>query len=281
MGKGGRRGRGRVGRVGSRSLDVADGTVVVVIVVVLVGVGPRHVVGREASRVAARVHAGAVVGVMAGAVAVAVVLALDLVSSLCQHGDVAVAVVVVNRRLGRGKRGKRVRRGDVWRGQGRSGSGADGLGRRRRHQALRVHVRWQALVHGMLMLEMRLLVLLRELLLVVMLLLGSLVAATRVGVVVNSRVAGELVGAGELLAAAGELAGVRLLASVGADVSRLVLEAVEGLVTEGALVGARQLVGGALGGLGTGERAVGLDDGDSCGSHVCVAVFRSIAVGAG
>jgi hypothetical protein len=33
--------------------------------------------------------------VMAGTVAVAVVLALDLVSSLCKHGNVTIAVVMV------------------------------------------------------------------------------------------------------------------------------------------------------------------------------------------
>jgi len=63
-----------------------------------------------------------------------------------------------------------------------------------------------------------------------------------------SRVTGELVGAGELLAASRVLASVRLFSRVGADVSRLVLKAVEGLVAQGALVGTRQLVG-VLGGL--------------------------------
>ncbi len=96
-------------------------------------------------------------------------------------------------------------------------------------------MRGEALVHAMLMLVLvlvlvlEMLLLLRELLLVVMLLLGSLVAPTRVGVVVDSRVTGELVGSGELLAAAGELAGVRLLVGVRADVPGLVLEAVEGV----------------------------------------------------
>lgn len=68
-----------------------------------------------------------------------------------------------------------------------------------------------------------------------------LVAAARVGVVVYSRVARKLVGTAEALGAAGELAGVRLLAGVRPDVARLVLEAVEGLVAERALVGARQV----------------------------------------
>lgn len=78
-------------------------------------------------------------------------------------------------------------------------------------------------------------------LMLVLVLLG-LVASPGVGVVVNARVAGELIGARKLLAAARELAGVRLLARVGADVARLVLQAVEGLVAKGALVGSRQLV---------------------------------------
>jgi hypothetical protein len=111
-----------------------------------------------------------------------------------------------------------------------------------------------------------------------LLLLSSLVASTRVRVVVNSRVTGELVGSGELLAAARELAGVRLLAGVSADMSRLVLKTVEGLVAERALVRAREFARGALGGLGTGKRAVGLNDGDCCGSHVSVTLLRSAAI---
>lgn len=74
-------------------------------------------------------------------------------------------------------------------------------------------------------------------------LLLALVASPRVGVAVYPRVPGQLIRAGELLAAARELAGVRLLAGVGADVSGLVLQTVEGLVAERALVGARELVG--------------------------------------
>ena len=52
----------------------------------------------------------------------------------------------------------------------------------------------------------------------------------------------ELVGAGEALGAAGEGAGVGLLARVGADVASLVLEAVESLIAERALVGAREVL---------------------------------------
>ena len=68
-----------------------------------------------------------------------------------------------------------------------------------------------------------------------------LVAPPRVGVVVNPRVTGQLVGAGEALGAARELAGVRLLAGMGADMPGLVFQAVEGLITQGALVGPGQI----------------------------------------
>jgi len=68
-----------------------------------------------------------------------------------------------------------------------------------------------------------------------------LVAAARVGVVMYPRVARQLVGSAEALCAARELAGVRLLASVRPDMTRLVLEAVEGLVAKRALVRARQV----------------------------------------
>jgi hypothetical protein len=59
---------------------------------------------------------------------------------------------------------------------------------------------------------------------------------------VNARVACELIRSRELLAAAGELAGVRLLSSVSADVSSLMLEAVEGLIAERALIRSGQLI---------------------------------------
>lgn len=138
-------------------------------------------------------------------------------------------------------RGRNVRRA-----QSRGRSRADGLGRRR-HQIIRVHVRWQALVHCVL--------------LVLLVLLLSLVAPSRVGVVVDSRVTGQLVRTRELLAAARKLASVRLLASVGADVSGLVLEAVEGLVAQRALVRARQLAVAALR-LGARKGPVWLNDGN-------------------
>lgn len=269
MGKGGRRGRGRVGRVGTRTLDVTDGTVVVIVTVVVARVRSRHVVGAQASRVAASVVSAAVVRVVTSGVGVAEILTLDLVGSLGEHGDVAAAVVVVRTRVRarvrRGKRGKRVRRRDVGRAEGGGGGGTNRLGRgRRRHQTLGVHVVRQTMVDGVLL---------------VMLLLLALVTTARVGVVVDARVTGQLVGARELLGATGELAGVRLLAGVGADVSGLMLEAVEGLVAERALVRARQLGGGGgVGGLGGGQRAVGLDDGDCGGGHGSVAVMQRAAL---
>lgn len=68
-----------------------------------------------------------------------------------------------------------------------------------------------------------------------------LVAASRVGVVVDARVSRQLVGSAEAFRAAWELAGVRLLARVSANVSRLVLESVEGLVAQRTLVRSRQV----------------------------------------
>lgn len=268
MGEGGRRGCGRVGRVGAGALDVTNGAVVVVVAVVVARVGSGHVVGTQTGRVAARVQAVAVVGVVASRVAVGVahVLALNLVSGLGEHRDVAAAVVVVTRTLvRRGEGGVRVRRRDVGGAQSRGGRGTNRLGSgRRSHQALGVHVVRQTMVDGVLL---------------VVLLLGlALVTTARVGVVVDSRVAGELVGARELLGAAGELAGVGLLAGVGADVSGLVLEAVEGLVAERALVRARKLCRGVVGGLGRRDGAVGLDDGDCGGSHVSVTLREGVAL---
>ena len=67
------------------------------------------------------------------------------------------------------------------------------------------------------------------------------VASSGVWVAVYPGVPGELVRSAEALGAAGELADVRLLAGVGSDVSRLVLEAMEGLVAQGTFVGTRQI----------------------------------------
>jgi len=79
-------------------------------------------------------------------------------------------------------------------------------------------------------------------LMLVLLMLLGLVASPGVGVVVNAGVTSEFVRARKLLATTRELAGVRLLACVGADVTSLVLKAVEGLIAKRALVGSRQLV---------------------------------------
>lgn len=57
-----------------------------------------------------------------------------------------------------------------------------------------------------------------------------------------NKVPGEFVGAREALCASGESAGVRLFARVRPDVTGLVLEAVEGLVAEWALVGTRKVL---------------------------------------
>lgn len=83
-------------------------------------------------------------------------------------------------------------------------------------------------------------------LLVLLVLLGmllSLVASSRIRVVVNARVAGEFIRARKLLAATRELACMGLLACVSADVTSLVLETVEGLIAKRALVRSRQLIG--------------------------------------
>lgn len=56
----------------------------------------------------------------------------------------------------------------------------------------------------------------------------------------------QLVRARESLCAAGKGAGVRLLARVGSDVASLVLQAVEGLVAERALVGPGKILSGLL-----------------------------------
>lgn len=70
----------------------------------------------------------------------------------------------------------------------------------------------------------------------------GLVVPSRVGVVVNPRMTGELVRATEALRAAGELAGMRFLARMRANMSGLVLQAVEGTVAERALVRAREIL---------------------------------------
>lgn len=68
-----------------------------------------------------------------------------------------------------------------------------------------------------------------------------LVASARIGVVVYSRVTSEFIGSAEALCASGKLACVGLLARVSANMPGLVLEAVECLVAERTLVGARKV----------------------------------------
>lgn len=75
-----------------------------------------------------------------------------------------------------------------------------------------------------------------------LLMMLTLVATTRVGVVVDSRVPGQFIGARELFAATRELAGVWFLTRVSADMSCLVLEAMECLVTERTFVRTRKLI---------------------------------------
>lgn len=105
------RGRGsrRVGRVGTGSLNVTHGAMVV-IVVALVRVRARHVVRRQTSGVTTRRgHAVAVVRVMSRAAVD--VLALNLGRRLGEHRNITRAVVVVVlHRVGSGKRGVGMRR---------------------------------------------------------------------------------------------------------------------------------------------------------------------------
>lgn len=75
----------------------------------------------------------------------------------------------------------------------------------------------------------------------------GLVTAAGIGVVMNARVPSEFVRTAESLGAAGELAGVRLLAGVGANMPRLVLQTVECTVAEGAFVRPGQILAHLLG----------------------------------
>lgn len=70
----------------------------------------------------------------------------------------------------------------------------------------------------------------------------GLVIPSGIRVVVDSRVTGELIGATKAFGAARELAGMRLLTRVRANVSGLMLQAVEGTVAKGALVRAREIL---------------------------------------
>ena len=230
----------------------------VVVVVVIVGMGTRHVVGRKPGYLTAGVDGMRVIGMVPDGARVGwgrQRLALDLLRGLGQHGDIhavargwtgeATRIVAYcrwwRRRRGDGIGSVRVRRRDVGRGHGRGGGGSDGLGGgRRRH-----HVGLHSVDHAVMM---------------VLLLFG---ASPRVGVVVYPRVTSQFVGTGELFTAPRKLASVGFLSGVCADVACLMLEAVEGLVAERTLVGAREFVGG-LRGLASGDGPVWPDDGDGC-----------------
>lgn len=113
-----------------------------------------------------------------------------------------------------------------------------------------------------------------------------LVTASRVGVVVDARVTGQLVRAAEALCAARELAGVRLLASVSADVTGLMLEAVEGLVAQRTLVGTRQvrahvLLGSGLSVLFLGRHLGGHGGHSGSSSHGRMGLDTGVDVGRG
>lgn len=211
---------------------------VVVVVVCVVRVRPRHVVCLEPVVVAGRVHRGRAgvgeIGVPGRRVVGSQhVVPFYLAGGPGQHGDLGAALAagrapsVAVWVQGGGWRGEVVGvvlgRRDVGRGEGGGGRGADGLGlgRRRHHVGLEAVVVHHARV---------------------MMVLLALVPSPRVWVAVYPGVAGQLVRPRELFAAAGKLAGVRLLARVGADMARLVLEAVEGLVAHGALVGAGEVL---------------------------------------
>lgn len=131
---------------------------------------------------------------------------LDLVNRLRQHGDVSIPRMQsgVQSRVGKSEVGIGVRRRHVGGCQCRGWSRTNGLGSRgRSHDALMAQV--------------------RTMLLVWMLMLLAFITPPRVGVVVYSRMPGEFVGSGELLAAARELAAVWLLTSVRPNVSGLML----------------------------------------------------------
>ena len=176
MGEGWRGRRGRHRRVGSRPLRLTRVSVVAV---------ERVVVAKRPGRVGIGVCRQAPAGVVLSSVHVR----SKRVSG--EQGDIAGISV----RGGNGVRRVRLRGRHVWRGQCRSGSGADSSGSRRRGRKHAVGLE---------------------------LLVGP-VTSLRVGVVVYSRVTSQLIGAGEFLAASGELAGMGLLASVGSDVPSLML----------------------------------------------------------
>lgn len=103
------------------------------------------------------------------------------------------------------------------------------------------------------------------------------VVTTRIGVVVYPRVAGQLIRTGKTLAAARELTGVWLFACVCADVASLVLEAVEGLITERALVRTRHFRCAFRALFVHKQRAVGANEGTGCGLGTAhLGIFRLV-----
>lgn len=101
--------------------------------------------------------------------------------------------------------------------------------------------------------------------------LMSLLVAARVGVIVNARVSGQLVGSAEALTTARELARMWLFSCMSANVSSLMFQTVEGSIAQGAFVRARKIlpvVGVVvLGRYGRRQQADG-------GSHVGVSLCR-------
>lgn len=74
----------------------------------------------------------------------------------------------------------------------------------------------------------------------------SLVVASRVWIIMDSRVACEFIRSTEALCATRELAGVRLLAGVSANVSGLMLQTMECAVAQGTFVRSRKILTGLL-----------------------------------
>jgi len=159
------------------------------------------------------------------------IVPLDLVSSPGEHVDVhvvAVLVAMADLTTGIGMQGASSRKGvsgvgmrrrHVGRSNSRGGSRVDFPGPWRRHHAtVSLHGSDKTLVMNLL----------------------PLVASPGVWVVMNPRVSGKLIGAGELFAAPRELASMGLLSSMGSDMSGLVLKTMEGLIAQRALVGSGQ-----------------------------------------
>lgn len=72
-------------------------------------------------------------------------------------------------------------------------------------------------------------------------LMGFLIP-TGIGIVMNARMSGQLVGAAKALAASRELTGMRLLSSVSTDMPGLMFETVKGSIAQGALVWTRKVL---------------------------------------